>query len=96
MNCSRSHPLSTDHGDENRPYGLLGRYSVYGVVVRTELPSPTPGSLEWTGGAPERRMILRLLQRHCGLWAPQGFFRALWWFRWGRLTIRWDNRRQGA
>jgi len=22
--------------------------------------------------------------------------RALWWFRWGRLTIRWDNRRQGA
>ena len=51
---------------------------------------PTHGPLEWTEGA------LGLLRRHCGLWAPQGFFRALWWFRWGRLTIRRDNRRQGA
>ena len=52
----------------------------------------------WSGRevALKRRMILRLLQRHCGLWASQGRFRALWWFRWGRWTIRSDNQRQGA
>jgi hypothetical protein len=30
------------------------------------------------------------------LGSPRLLPRPLWWFRWGRLTIRWDNRRQGA
>jgi len=46
MNCYRRRPLSTDHGDENRPYDLLGRYIVYGVVVRNFLPPLTD---HWSG-----------------------------------------------